>query len=91
MNQVQKFMNDLQDKRGFMKGVNAEMTDIFIFGTDSLVQFMLDTKLIGVKKAALVAHTLSHENQDEFVKWICETRRTKNEVDLKIMELTDAN
>ena len=61
---------------------------IFDFGTDGLIDFALNKKLLGVVNIAEMALSLSHEEQDDFIEWVAEKgyKAPKQEVYLKYHE-----
>ena len=81
------FKANMRYSRGKLKSMDEDLTRLYEFGSGRLLDWSLHNKFIGVKKLADIAEGASHEDQNNFVVWMCEGRRTIGEIDIKILEM----
>ncbi len=85
----QQFKDQIRTNRGRLTSNEQELEDIYLGGTGDFIDFMLNTKHIGVIKASEIANRLTTEQQDEFVEFVEATKAKRNDIDLWLSERYD--
>lgn len=83
-----QYVMKVHEYRGRMSAsMEIPLKLLFLKGDDCLVSRAYSNKLMGIKKLATIAETLSREQQREFCKWLADNpHSTAKAIDLKLLE-----
>ena len=81
------YKSNMRVNRGKLKSMDEDLATLYMYGSERLRDWALHNKFIGIRKLAVLAEGASKEDQDNFVSWICEGRRTIGEIDIKMLEV----
>ena len=84
---VSDYKFNMRKYRGHLKSMDTELEAIYEFGISRFIDWTLANKAIGVAKMAYIADNLGVDKQNEFLDWMNQQARTKNEIDTKLMEM----
>ena len=79
---------NMRYNRGKLHSMDEDLTRLYDYGSDKLKDWALHNKFIGIRKLADIAEGASYEEQDEFISWMCNARRTMGEIDIRVLEMT---
>ena len=79
----EEFKAQMRANRGKLTRHDEDLATIYVGGTDALIDFALNKKLMGVKNIAWVAEQ-STAYQNRFTNWMAEKgwKADKNEIEL---------
>ena len=82
-----EYRNLMRISRGKLSKMNNELDDIYDCGSDALLEWSINTKIIGVTKMSEIATGVSIDEQDKLVIWLQGERRTSTDIDMKLLEI----
>ena len=80
---LKEYIAEVRNYRGSFKDVQ-DIESVWLYGSINLVKFMASNKLIGFKTASTFTQ-LSHDKQDELVRYMSEKRRPVRDIKLKFL------
>ncbi len=81
---LKEYIEEVRRLRGIVAKDTTDISDVFTYGSEKLVKYMLDTKTIGFRTASTFTQ-LPHKQQDELVVYMMEGHRVK---DIKLKHLS---
>ena len=81
------YKDSIRKYRGHLRSMDEELNSIYELGSNELTEWSLGSKIIGVSKIAKIAE-LDKDIQVKFLIWVQAYKRTKNDIDVKLLEIT---
>jgi hypothetical protein len=79
----EEFKQKVRENRGSLKSMDAELECINTIGTETLIEYTVETKQIGIATIAEISRA-SAIKQNNFVVWVSVAKRTKQDIELYI-------
>ncbi len=84
-----QFKVKMREKRGGLRTFDKQMEDLHGIATDDFLNFMINTKTIGIERALHIADMLTKPEQNKLVKWIETYSAKKDAIELEVYNIID--